>query len=68
MDRFKNSLLASILLATLWAAPVSAFPDNDGLHRLTTPIGGVAFEVVGQVTNFLRQALVNQRPLSNTAI
>ena len=52
MDRFKNSLLASILFATLWAAPVSAFPDNDGLHRLTTPIGGVAFEVVGQVTNF----------------
>ena len=52
MDRFKNSLIASILFATLSAAPVSAFPDNDGPHRLTTPIGGVAFEVVGQVTNF----------------
>jgi len=52
MDRFKTSLIASILFTTLLAAPVSASPDNDGLRRLTTPVGGVAFEVVGQVTNF----------------
>jgi len=51
MDKFKSFLIASILLITLAAAPVSATSD-DGLHRLTTPIGGIAFEVVGQVTNF----------------
>lgn len=52
MNRFKNALIALVLFTTLLAAPVSALPDNDGLHRLTTPLGGVAFEVVGQVTNF----------------
>jgi hypothetical protein len=52
MHRFKSSLIASILFTTLLAAPVLALSDDDGLHRLTTPIGGVAFEVVGQVTNF----------------
>ncbi len=52
MDRFNNALIASILVTILLAAPVLAFADNDGLHRLTTPVGGVAFEVVGQVTNF----------------
>lgn len=52
MDRFSNALIASILVTILLAAPVLAFADNDGLHRLTTPVGGVAFEIVGQVTNF----------------
>jgi hypothetical protein len=52
MHRFNSSLIASILFTTLLAAPVSASSDDEGLHRLTTPIGGIAFEVVGQVTNF----------------
>jgi hypothetical protein len=52
MHRFKSSLIASILFTILLAAPVSALSDDEGLHRLTTPIGGIAFEVVGQVTNF----------------
>ncbi len=52
MRRLKNSLVASILFTTLLATQVSASSDDEGLHRLTTPIGGIAFEVVGQVTNF----------------
>jgi len=52
MHRFKSSLIASILFTILLAAPLSAASDDEGLHRLTTPIGGIAFEVVGQVTNF----------------
>src|SRR5258705_11918077 len=51
MHKFKSFLIASILFFTLATAPVSA-TDNEALHRLTTPLGGVAFEVVGQVTNF----------------
>jgi len=53
MRKFKSSLMLSILFTTLLAAPISASADDEGLHRLTTPIGGIAFEVVGQVTNFL---------------
>src|SRR5437867_5560729 len=52
MHRSKSSLIVSILFTTLLAAPASAFADDEGLHRLTTPLGGLAFEVVGQVTNF----------------
>lgn len=52
MDRSRITLVALIFFTTLLAVPVSAHPDNDGLHRLTTSVGGVAFEVVGQVTNF----------------
>src|SRR6266550_3584032 len=52
MRRLKNSLVASILFTTLLATQVSAASDDEGLHRLTTPIGAIAFEVVGQVTNF----------------
>jgi hypothetical protein len=52
MHKFKSFLIASILFTTLAAAPVSATSDDGGSHRLTTPIGGIAFEVVGQVTNF----------------
>ena len=51
MKRFRNALVALILFTAVLVAPVSARHDNDGLHRLTTPVGGVAFEVVGQVTN-----------------
>ncbi len=52
MLRFKNSLISSTLFAVLLYVPVAAFSDDEGLYRLTTPIGGIAFEVVGQVTNF----------------
>jgi len=52
MYRLKNTLIASILFTTLLATPVLALSEDEGLHRLTTPLGGVAFEVVGQVTNF----------------
>ena len=52
MDRFRNVLVALILFSAVLAAPVSAHPDDNGLHRLITSVGGVAFEVVGQVTNF----------------
>ena len=52
MNRFKNSLLPIVLVTAMLAAPLTVFPDNEGLHKLSTPAGGVAFEVVGQVTNF----------------
>ncbi|MGI8734480.1 MAG: hypothetical protein ACR2LM_14400 [Pyrinomonadaceae bacterium] len=52
MNRFNNSLIALILFATLLFAPVIASTNDEGLHKLTTPVGGVAFEVVGKVTNF----------------
>jgi hypothetical protein len=41
-----------LLVAAMLAMPISIFSDNEALHRLTTPNGSVAFEVVGQVTNF----------------
>jgi hypothetical protein len=50
MHRFRNSLMLSILFATLLPMSLSASPDDD--HVLSTPLGGIAFEVVGQVTNF----------------
>lgn len=52
MDRIRDFLVAMVLVTNVLVAPVSANPDGDGLHRLTTSTGGVAFEVVGQVTNF----------------
>ena len=51
MDSFRKLQVVLVLCCAVLVAPVSAQPDNDGLHRLTTPVGGVAFEVVGQVTN-----------------
>jgi len=42
MDRFKNALIASVLFTTLLATPVSATSNAEGLHRLTTPLGGVS--------------------------
>ena len=52
MDRIKDFFVAVVIFTVGFVAPVSAHPDNDGLHRLTTSTGDVAFEVVGQVTNF----------------
>jgi len=53
MNRSKIFLFVLVLLTAVLVAPVLAYPDDDnGRHRLTTPVGGVAFEVVGQVTNF----------------
>jgi hypothetical protein len=52
MIKTKNFLIAAVLFGTLLAASVLAAGDGARLHRLTTPVGGVAFEVVGQVTNF----------------
>lgn len=52
MRRFRNSLMLAILFATLLPLPVSGSPDEEHGRRLSTPLGGIAFEVVGQVTNF----------------
>ncbi len=52
MDRIRDFLVAMVLFTAVVVTPVSAHPDNDGLHRLTTSVGDVAFEVVGQLTNF----------------
>lgn len=40
------SLIGCLLLVTPSAV------NGQALHKLTTPVGGIAFEVVGQVTNF----------------
>lgn len=50
MCKFKNNLLAALLCCALVAAATPAYQDNGG-RRLTTPIGDIAFEVVGQVSN-----------------
>jgi hypothetical protein len=50
MCRFKKLLMVSMLFAALLPSPVPASPD-EGI-TLRTPLGGIAFEVVGQVTNF----------------
>ncbi len=52
MHRFRNSLMLSILFATLLSIAVLGSPDEEHGSRLRTPLGGIAFEVVGQVTNF----------------
>ena len=52
MRRSTNSLMLAILFATLLPLPVSGSPDEGHGRRLSTPLGGIAFEVVGQVTNF----------------
>ena len=63
MYRLRNALIPLVLATAILAAPMSVFPDNEGLHRLTTPNGSVAFEVVGQVTNF-PPAAAGQPPTS----
>jgi len=52
MRRYRNSLILAILFASLLPLPVSGSPDQGHARRLSTPLGGIAFEVVGQVTNF----------------
>ncbi len=44
--------MLAILFATLLPLPVSGSPNEGHGRRLSTPLGGVAFEVVGQVSNF----------------
>jgi hypothetical protein len=51
MNTLKSPLILFLVTAML-AVPVSVFPNHDRLHRLSTTNGDVAFEVVGQVTNF----------------
>src|SRR5882672_461379 len=51
MRKFRNSLMLAILFASLQPLPVSASPDEDHGRRLRTPLGDIAFEVVGQVSN-----------------
>jgi hypothetical protein len=52
MNRFRNLLMLSTLLAALLPLPVSSSPDEGHGRRLRTPLGDIAFEVVGQVVNF----------------
>jgi hypothetical protein len=52
MDRFRNLLMLSTLFAALLPLPVSGSPEEEHGRRLRTPLGGITFEVVGQVTNF----------------
>lgn len=63
MHRFRNLLMISTLFAALLPLPVSGSPDDENWWRLRTPIGGVAFEVVGQVVNF-PPAAAGQPPTS----
>ena len=47
----KNPLIAFIAFLFLMGAFTPVYPADKGGRRLTTPIGDIAFEVVGQVTN-----------------
>jgi hypothetical protein len=51
MCKVKNSLIASIVFLFLMGSSGSIYSQGEGGRRLTTPIGDIAFEVVGQVTN-----------------
>ncbi len=51
MYKSKNLLIASIILVFLMGASAPVYPHDQGGRRLTTPIGDIAFEVVGQVSN-----------------
>ncbi|MGH9968879.1 MAG: hypothetical protein ACREBG_13920 [Pyrinomonadaceae bacterium] len=57
MCRFKtskNGLVASVMVVfVLCIATITTYSqESDGRRKLNTPIGDIAFEVVGQVTNF----------------
>lgn len=47
----KNPLIAFIAFLFLMGALTPVYPDVRVIRPLTTPIGDIAFEVVGQVTN-----------------
>ena len=47
----KNPLIAFIAFLFLMGALTPVYPDVRVFPPLTTPIGDIAFEVVGQVTN-----------------
>ena len=51
MYKLKNSLIVSILALVMATASAPVYPLQDGIHRLRTPLGDIAFEVVGQLTN-----------------
>lgn len=50
MSMLKN-LLTALAFVALLMMPVRAASDGEGAPRLTTPLGDIAFEVVGQVSN-----------------
>ena len=50
MSKLKH-LLTALVSVCLLLMPVRAAADGEGAPRLTTPLGDVAFEVVGQVSN-----------------
>lgn len=51
MSKLKNLFTTSLVSVCLLIMPVRAAADGEGAPRLTTPLGDVAFEVVGQVSN-----------------
>jgi hypothetical protein len=51
MYKVKNPLIALIAFLFLMGAFTPVYPDVRVIRPLTTPIGDIAFEVVGQVTN-----------------
>lgn len=53
MNRLVKHIALTIFFsfALVLPPPAIATPHEEGARRLTTPLGGVAFEVVGQVSN-----------------
>jgi hypothetical protein len=57
MNRLFNRISLAVLFSCVLAIPTSglgraaSMPDDEGGKRLTTPLGDIAFEVVGQVSN-----------------
>src|SRR6266542_3873622 len=51
MHKVKNPLIALSAFLFLMGAFTPVYPDVRVIRPLTTPIGDIAFEVVGQVTN-----------------
>ncbi len=51
MSKLKNLLTTTLVSVCLLIMPVRATADGGGAPQLTTPLGDIAFEVVGQVSN-----------------
>lgn len=57
MNRLTYRISLAVLFSFILAIPTSTLgreasvPDKEGARRLTTPLGDIAFEVVGQVSN-----------------